>query len=168
MVYHYTSSGLDSIYLENGVLIEETAYGRAVSIEDSEGLHRAIGRWLIDRPSPLNGAELRFLRLEMEMTQRHLAGIIGGTEQTLRLWEKTRDKFIPGTPDRLVRALFAETLGGDHDIRRMLERLAELDRLEHEDKCFKRVSRGWRPQPISCLGAVTKGAARTGSALQEA
>ena len=150
MTYHYTDSGLDSIYLENGYTEHETGYGRGTSIEDSESLHRAIGRWLIERPAPLNGAELRFLRIEMEMTQRNLAGIIGGTEQTLRLWEKQRAKAIPGTPDRLVRALFAETLGGDGQLRVMLERLADQDRLEHEDACFEHDKKSWKPRQTTC------------------
>jgi hypothetical protein len=44
-----------------------------VSITDIAGLHKVIGLWLIKLPEPPNGAELRFLRLEMEITQGHLA-----------------------------------------------------------------------------------------------
>jgi DNA-binding transcriptional regulator YiaG len=69
-----------------------TPYREGISIKDTEGLHKAIGKWLISLPKPLNGAELRFLRLEMDTTQRHRAGIVGATEQTLRLWEKPRKK----------------------------------------------------------------------------
>jgi len=72
-LYHYTESGLDNIYLEGGVSFHKTVYGKGVSIADTEGLHKAIGRWLIQLPKPLNGAELRFLRLEMETTQKDLA-----------------------------------------------------------------------------------------------
>jgi putative transcriptional regulator len=46
----------------------------------------------------------------MELTQRALAGIIGAEEQTLRLWEKNRDKFMPATAERLLRALYSEAL----------------------------------------------------------
>ena len=151
MTYHYTDSGLDSVYLENGYHEHATAYGAGISIDDSEGLHKAIGRWLIERPVPLNGAELRFLRIEMEMTQRDLAGIIGGTEQTLRLWEKHKEKAIPGTPDRLVRALFSETLGEDGHLRAMLQRLADLDRQEHEAACFKLDKKAWKPKEAFCF-----------------
>lgn len=136
MSHHYTESGLDNIYLENGFHIHDTPYGKGVSIQDTEGLHKVIGKWLISQPKPINGAELRFLRLEMESTQRDLAGIIGATEQTLRLWEKSRKKKIPGTADRLVRALYDEYTGGDGKIRRMLERLAELDQLTNTTGCF--------------------------------
>jgi DNA-binding transcriptional regulator YiaG len=99
-MYHYQESGLDNVYLENGYHKHKTRYGEGVSIENTEGLHKAIGRWLVSLPKPLDGAELRFLRLEMEATQKHLAEIIGATEQTLRLWEKHRKKSIPGPADR--------------------------------------------------------------------
>ena len=151
MTYHYTESGLDDLYLENGYVQHDTPYGPGVSIEDSAGLHKAIGQWLIERPAPLNGAELRFLRTEMELTQRALAGIIGATEQTLRLWEKNRGKHIPGTPDRLVRTLFNEHLGANQSIRHMLERLADLDRLEHDRANFRRTKETWRPRVVPAL-----------------
>src|SRR5262249_58672346 len=127
MTYHYTESGLDNVYLIDGYTVHKTPYGKGVSIQNTEGLHRAIGKWLIAQPRPLNGAELRFIRTEMELTQRALAGIIGAEEQTLRLWEKNRDKFMPATAERLLRALYSEALGNNVHIKRMLEKLAALD-----------------------------------------
>ena len=82
MAYHYIDSGLDNIYLENGYTVHKTSYGEGISIQDAEGLHRAIGKRLISQRYPLNGAEFRFLRMEMELTQNALAGLIGSTEQT--------------------------------------------------------------------------------------
>ena len=40
MVYHYTESGLNNVFLENGVSIHEAVYGKGVSIMDTDGLHR--------------------------------------------------------------------------------------------------------------------------------
>jgi putative transcriptional regulator len=67
----------------------------------------------------------------MDQTQRDLAGILGSTEQTLRLWEKARRKAMPTTADRLLRALYAEFLNGNSSVRRMLKRLADFDQTEH-------------------------------------
>ena len=89
--YHYRESGLDNVYLENGYRKHKTAYGEGVSIIDTEGLHKVIGQTLICAQRPLNGAELRFLRIEMETTQKDPAGMLGTSEQTLRLWEKDRE-----------------------------------------------------------------------------
>jgi putative transcriptional regulator len=150
-MHHYQESGLDNVYLENGYHVHKTPYGEGLSIENTDGLHRAIGRWLIALPKPLNGAELRFLRLEMEITQKHLAEIIGATEQTLRLWEKKRNKAIPGPADRLVRTLYAEYVGGDGSVRRSLERLATFDQLETAEVCFRETDKRWKPLAAPCL-----------------
>lgn len=144
MAYHYVESGLDNIYLENGYTIHKTPYGEGISIADTEGLHKAIGRWLISLPKPLTGRELRFLRLEMETTQRNLAAILGTTEQTLRLWEKNRNRPMPGSADRLLRALYSEYTGGDGSVRRMVDRLAELDQIEKATACLRETQDGWQ------------------------
>lgn len=153
-MYHYRESGLDNVYLENGYHVLKTRYGQGISIDNTEGLHKAIGRWLISLPKPLNGAEFRFLRLEMEVTQRHLASIIGGTEQTLRLWEKHRNKAISSGPaDRLMRALYADYIEGDGEVGRRLERLAKLDQLEHAEGCFRETNKHWKQRTAPCLEA---------------
>jgi putative transcriptional regulator len=153
-MYHYKESGLDNVYLENGYTVHQTPYGEGVSIKNTEGLHKAIGRWLVSVPKPLNGAELRFCRTEMEQTQKHLAGVIGATEQTLRLWERHRTKAIPGPADRLIRALYAEYIGGDGHVRRMLEKLAELDQLEHARASFRATNNHWKPRAAPELEEV--------------
>jgi len=146
MTYHYTDSGLDNVFLEDGYTIHETKYGKGVSIVDTEGLHRALGRWLIDLPKPLIGAELRFLRIEMDLSQKHLASIIGSNEQAVRRWEKARKKPIPGTADRLVRVLYNEYSGGDGSIRRMVDRLAELDQVGSVSAHLRETKSGWKVQ----------------------
>jgi putative transcriptional regulator len=153
MTYHYTESGLDDVYLLDGYTIHETPYGKGVSIQNTDGLHKAIGKWLIAQPRPLNGAELRFIRTEMELTQRALAGIIGAEEQTLRLWEKNRKKFMPSTAERLLRAIYSEFLGNNVHIKRMLEKLADLDRVEGGKACFTKKN-GWKPLNAPSLEQV--------------
>jgi putative transcriptional regulator len=144
-MHRYVESGLDNIYLENGYRIHRTPYGAGISIQNTEGLNRAIGRWLVSLPKPLTGAELRFLRLEMEATQKDLASVLGTTEQTLRLWEKHRKKAMPGPADRLLRALYLEYTGKDESVRKMLEKLAKFGQREHQSKVrFRETSRGWK------------------------
>ena len=150
MTYHYKECGLDNVYLANGYHIHKTTYGEGVSIQNTEGLHKAIGRWLVSTPKPLSGAALRFLRLEMEATQRDLAGILGTSEQSLRLWEKHRNKAIPGTADHLLRAVYQDYIGGDGRIRRMLQRLLELDQLQQTQACFQKRNNTWREREAPC------------------
>lgn len=144
MAHHYRECGLDNVYLHNGFKIHKTKYGEGISIEDTEGLHRALGRWLIELPKPLIGAELRFLRLEMDLSQKALAAIIGSTEQNVRRWEKARNRAIPGLADRLARALYGEHNGSDGSLRRMVERLAKLDQIDHATARLRETKRGWQ------------------------
>lgn len=147
MAYHYTDSGLDNIWLENGYTLHQTVYGEGVSIQDTAGLHRAIGAWLIEQPKPLDGAELRFLRREMELTQRNLASILNASEQAVRRWEKARKSAINGSADRLLRAFYSEYVKGDGSVRQVVERLASLDQAEQRDVRFCETDDGWQPQP---------------------
>ena len=144
MAHHYHDSGLDNVFLENGYTVHQTPYGEGLSIQDTAGLHKVIGRWLIELPKPLDGAELRFLRMEMELTQRDLAGILGTTEQTLRLWEKHRHKAMNGSADRLLRALYSEFIGGDGSVRAMVDRLAHLDQLGATEARLRETDHGWQ------------------------
>lgn len=143
MAYHYVESGLDNVHLENGFHVLETSQGNAVSIEDVHGLHAAIGRCLVEAAVPLSGAELRFLRIEMELSQRSLAGLLGTTEQTLRRYEKARGQAVPGPVDHLLRALYAEYGGGDGSVRRMVERLAGLEPRPRTDLRLRETGQGW-------------------------
>lgn len=144
MAYHYTDSGLDNVYLENGYTIHKTPYGDGVSIQNTEGLHRAIGKSIISRSVRMNGAELRFLRLEMELTQKCLAERIDADEQALRRWESKRKNPIQGPADRLLRAIYGEHINGDGSVRRMIQRLAELDTVERTFIWLKETKEGWR------------------------
>jgi DNA-binding transcriptional regulator YiaG len=155
-MYHYTESGLDNVYLKNGYKIHKTVYGEGVSIEDTDGLHKAISKWLVEMPKPLNGAEVRFLRLEMDQTQRDLAAFLGTAEQTVRLWERNRNKAIPGPADRLLRALYLDYLG-DFSVRRMLKRLAELDQAAQIKGRFHETPCGWKPLTAPPLGEPPSG-----------
>lgn len=148
MAYHYIESGLDNIWLEDGYQVHETQYGTGISIEDTEGLHRAIGEWLVSLPKKFTGAELRFIRLEMELTQRDLAELLGTDEQSLRRWEKARDKPFNGSADRLLRALYTEYLDGRSSIRTIIDRLTSLDQIEQPTAHFEETESGWKAKVL--------------------
>lgn len=144
MTYHYKESGLDNIYLLNGYGRHQTPYGEGITIQDTAGLHKAIGKWLVSLPKSLNGRELRFIRIEMDLTQKKLASLIGTTEQTLRYWEKNRGNAISGSADRLLRALYSEFIGGDGSVRDLVNRLAELNAIEEAEARFTETDQGWQ------------------------
>lgn len=143
-MYHYTDCGLDNIFLVNGFVEHETEYGKGVSIEDMKGLHEAIAFGVIEAPRPMTGAEFRFLRLEMDISQRKLGELIGADEQAVRRWEKARSKPVKGAAERMLRVLYLSYTKGDGDIRRMIDRLAELDCQPAQAKVvYRETSRGW-------------------------
>ena len=140
-MYRYTESGLRGIQLQNGYTIKKTPYGKAVSIVDVEGLHKAIGRALA-RKSHLTGAELRFLRKELGWSQHALAQVVGVSEQSVSLWE--RHGRVPAAADRLVRAIYLERVDGRVAIRELVARIADFDRKIGEERLTFERNRGWR------------------------
>ena len=89
-MYHYTGCGLRNIWLKNGYEHWNTPYGKGVAIADLEGLHRAIGLALVQHKPRLSGAEVRFLRSELDFSQSDLAKVLGVGETSVRGWEKHR------------------------------------------------------------------------------
>lgn len=86
--YHYLASGLDNIFLLNGVTEKETDYGPMVHIENINGLHHAIGLRIIEKSEPMTGAEFRFLRKQMQVSQADLAKYLDVADQTVANYEK--------------------------------------------------------------------------------
>ncbi|MBX6323940.1 MAG: transcriptional regulator [Rhodospirillaceae bacterium] len=141
-MYHYVDSGLPNIWLVNGYVERETPYGKAVAIRDVDGLHRAIGRWIVANRPRLTGAEFRFLRKEMGLSQGALARLMGNEEQSVSLWE--RRGRIPVWADRFLRALYREHVEGSAQIRALVGRLNELDEGEHERLTLRHARSGWK------------------------
>ena len=141
--YHYRECGLDNIYLLNGYVVEKSPYGEVVTIHDIDGLHRAIGTYLVRERKDLTGTEVRFLRHELGMSQKVLGDVLGKTEQTVARWEK-EPKEINGTATRLLRVLYQQHVGGNRKVRSLLEQLADLDDLVEEQIRFEDPGDGWR------------------------
>ena len=142
--HHYRACGLPNVFLLNGFTVKETREGRAVSIADIDGLHRAIGTHLTKEKRALTGAQLRFLRLELGVSQKLLGMLLGKSGQTVARWEKGQSR-IDGTADRIVRVLYAEQIGEDEKIRTMLQELAALADLAGDDEFrFEDTGEGWR------------------------
>lgn len=126
-MYHYVESGLPNVWLSNGFVVKETAYGESVAITDVKGLHDVIGKSIAEKPAPLTGAEFRFLRKELGLSQERLAAIVGLTSQAVAIWEKT-DK-IPTVNDRYLRGLYLEAKTGEADL---MAAINSINRLDHD------------------------------------
>jgi putative transcriptional regulator len=144
MPYEYRESGLDNVVLRNGYSIRQTPYGETVAIHNVNALHREIARALI-KQAELTGAELRFLRSELDQTQAELAKALGTSEQTVSLWERARSEPMPETPARLLRLLAADHLGLRSKPGTWLQRLAKLaEASKTVSRKTAHYERGWK------------------------
>lgn len=150
MTYHYTDSGLDNVYLTNGYNVVKTPYGDAVSIDGLRSLHKAIGEGIVEQQGAMNGAEFRFLRKELDLTQSALAGIMGEQVQSIARWEKNRTKPLRGSADKLMRVLYDEYINGDGSTRRVIDKIVVLDnKIAKADINLSATANGWWKEPIA-------------------
>lgn len=143
--YHYKLSGLDNVYLANGFKLRKSEYGDTVSINDIDGLHKAIANILISKKEPLEGKEIRFLRKLIDLSQAGLASMLCTEVQTLARWEKGQTH-IPGAADMLLRLIYWGSLGERGRITKQIERLKDLDDQSYggnNDICLKATDNHW-------------------------
>lgn len=139
---HYKGCGLDDVWLmsyERGVSDGE----EYITIPDLEGLHRAIARYLVERKKILTGKEIRFLRIQMDLTQSELARLFGCDAQQIARYEKGENK-MPGPADRLLRALYKGHLDDEVPIKELLRAIDEMDGRMNDKQMFRNTKTGWR------------------------
>jgi len=129
-MHHYLGCGLPNVWLENGFHVRQTEHGEAIAIEDARDLHKVIGVLVAHKSSPLSGAEFRFLRKELGLSQESLAEIVGKSSQAVALWEKT-DR-VPLIADRFMRGFYLEATTGSAEIMRQIESINLADRQMHD------------------------------------
>lgn len=141
-MYHYKSCGLDNVWLENGYLEKDFGDQKAVSIHALDELHELISMELVRKDNVLSGKEFRFLRKELDMSQRALGHLLDVTDQAVAKWEKNDN--VPRYADVLLRHLYAESVGDNPKVRNMLERLNDIDReYQHTIKLTKNAEDHW-------------------------
>lgn len=147
--YHYTQCGLDNVYLKNGFEKKSTSYGEGVAIDDADGLHKAITKAVIDKTAHLTGSELRFLRVELDLSQKRFGEYLGKSDQSVALWEKNGS--IPKEVDFLVRHIMRQTMGQSTSYMDEVDRLRNLDSAEYRDEfSFQESGDGWEQASGSC------------------
>ena len=139
----YTGCGLRNVWLQNGYSAKQTPYGKAVAIQDVEGLHRALAKRIALKPR-LTGAEFRFIRKELDLSQAALARMFGFEAQTIALWEKNKAR-VPKLADRMLRLIYREDAEGNVKIREIIDRENDADRKDREvtKMIFVDTAQGW-------------------------
>lgn len=144
-MYHYTESGLDNVWLANGYTVHKTPYGKGVSVNDADGLMNELAMLLTRKPGRLTGKEFRFLRTLMLLSQASLAAMMGATEQSVSLWERTGK--VPKTAESLLRMLVLEKLNGGGKISEVIDRINTVERLVNQQIVARARQHRWTTKP---------------------
>ncbi len=139
--YRYTESNLTNVWLANGYTIRKTKYEEGLSVQNVDGLHRAVARALSNKPR-LTGTEVRFLRKEMGLSQRGLGEPLGVSDQAVALWE--RKGRLPKTVDRLLRLIYVEHDRGNAPIRTTIQRINDMDAQDLDQIIAEATKGGWK------------------------
>ena len=144
----YRGCGLDNVFLRNGYKHGRTEAGvETLHIENIDELHRAIAVWVCDLPRPLTPSEFKFLRKELDLSQKQLGSFLHVKEGTVSTWE--RDTFpIDALADRSIRTLIKERISGNPAFEEVLKKMAAQDCAErwdaHDAIYFEEHSQQWR------------------------
>jgi len=135
-MYQYVESGLDNIYLEEVSIYHCKDCGEEAPIIPSiKNLHRVITLAILERPEPLDGPEIKYLRKQMRYKSKDFAELLGVTPQTISTWE--RGATHTESHDRLIRTVcllrlqetdkkFLELI--THKMNEYLEFLAQIEK----------------------------------------
>lgn len=146
-LFHYTPCGLDDVYLEGGVRVEETPYGEAFSLEHANELHDVIAKSIINSARPLRGQEARFLRVMLPSSQEAMAKALGVDRATIFRWERARDKPLSTMQDTAVRMTYASRAAAEEFVVSVIKELHDLDEQADGDayrQVFETSNHNWR------------------------
>lgn len=107
--------------------------------------HAALGAAVVANPAPLTGADFRFLRQELGLSQAALGDLVGKDEQAVARWEKGKSKKVDATADRLLRLLYKDAMLGKKKFAPMIEFLRKLESTPPQPKSFvaREVGSAW-------------------------
>jgi len=129
-MYHYKACGLESVFLINGYTETDSPSGKGIAIHDLDGLHKVIAKGIAKKDFSITPKEFKFLRIELDLSQKGLGKLLGKTDQMIAKWEKGNSE-IPVLADKAIRDLYMDSIGEDQ-VAGVLQRLADLDRHFHE------------------------------------
>jgi len=150
-LYKYRESGLDNVWLDGGFKVIDSPYGKSVKIYDVDGLHKCIAKCLLGKTAALSGAEFRFLRIELDLSQSTMGGLCGREERTIREWE-TRDRPVEEPANTIIRFVYEQRFLNPsakfEDAAKHIRQLQVLDKQLHELKLGV-TDKGWKVEGCS-------------------
>jgi putative transcriptional regulator len=140
----YPESGLDNVHLVNVPVWRCSNGHEEFEIPAPEELHAVLAEAILEKPRPLVGSEVRFLRKQLGLSSKDFASYLGVNPVSLSRIENAA-RSVTSTVDRLVRFLYVQLLAArdvhpcSRNMLPILESLsegvmfAEDHRIEHVD-----------------------------------
>lgn len=124
--YHYTECGLDNVFIEGISPITDDDGDQVIEINFVNALHHEIAKGIVNHRKAMSGAELRFLRTEMGLTQTELAELVHVTRLTVGRWERGDNRIDPAS-EMIIRQMAIEKLviPFEDGIEKLSQRVAE-------------------------------------------
>jgi putative transcriptional regulator len=132
-MHQLRTCGIENVWLVNGYRYRASPYGPTTSIDDVHGLYGAIARAVVAKPLGLNAAEVRFLRIHMEMSQEALASKLGADVASVARWEQGRSA-LPRPVDRLLRLISVGEDNGRARLRPAIDALTTKLPVKNDDR----------------------------------
>jgi DNA-binding transcriptional regulator YiaG len=126
--YHYVGSGLTNVYLV-GIKFWTCAECNQQSAEIPALNHllAAIARTIVEKHSPLTGAQVRFLRKRLSKKSMDFATMIGVTAQRYSAIESNENSTLSEGRDKLVRFIYRD-FSGDKQLRNALASEEQIEK----------------------------------------
>jgi putative transcriptional regulator len=153
-VLHYLDCGLSNVWLVGGFEVVDSPYGPGVAIQNMDGLHRCIAQCLVGKPGSLTGAEFRFLRTELDLSQLSMGALCGRGERTVRGWE-TDDMPVEEPANTIIRHVYQQRFNPSanfEELSKLIQQFQAADKELHEIKLeIAAAGDGWKA--IECKAA---------------
>ena len=107
--YRYTVGGLGNVVLEGIEKCTDDHGEECVTIPRINELHNVIATCILKRQFGMTGAELKFLRTLMGMTQAELGKVVNREAQTIGRWERSEFQDDPNA-EAILRLVAGGTL----------------------------------------------------------
>lgn len=143
-LFHYTDSGLDNVYLASGVnhFESDDEYGGGYSINNLDGLHKVLVLFVANKGAALTPKEIRFLRIEMDLSQKELAHKLDNTDQTISLWERGKVP-IPWAESLVLRSMaVGRAWGQSLNLEQLVD---ELHTKDFDQELWDHLVMRWKP-----------------------
>jgi transcriptional regulator with XRE-family HTH domain len=90
----------------------------------------------------MTGAEYRFLRIEMNLSQKTIGELFGVDAQTVARWEKGKNE-LPKMADVLIRAVYNEFIEQESKVRFLVDAINESEAQDVLNMEFEQNESGW-------------------------